>query len=82
MKVLDIILDILRFFAIVLISIFAALMLMLWLDTTITTNKKVKENNCLLKELCVKQGINADSIISQMNNDTIRVNIEVKGPNE
>lgn len=82
MKVLDIILDILRFFAIVLISIFAALMLMLWLGTTITTNKKVKENNCLLKELCVKQGINADSIISQMNNDTIQVNIEVKGPNE
>jgi cell division protein YceG involved in septum cleavage len=82
MKVLDIILDILRFFAIVLISIFAVLMLMLWIDITITTNKKVKENNYLLKELCVKQGINADSIISQMNNDTIQVNIEVKGPNE
>lgn len=82
MDILDIFLDILRFCAIVLISIFAALMLMLWLDTTITTNKKVKENNCLLKELCVKQGINADSIISQMNNDTIQANIEVEEPNE
>jgi hypothetical protein len=68
-------LNILRF----LYTIVIIIAILFWLTTSIVTLHYVKQNNVLLKELCVENGINIDSALNTVQNDTLNLKIDVKG---
>ena len=46
--------------------------------TSIETLQYTKQNNVLLKELCVEHGINVDSALNAVQNDTLNLKIATK----
>lgn len=50
-----------------------------WLMASIETLHYTKQNNVLLKELCVKNCLNVDSLINTTQNDTLNLKIAIKG---
>lgn len=66
----EIIGDILKIIVMIIVTIGVTLLAIMWLDTTLETNTLAKENNAMLKELCVQQGINPDSVLIQLNDTT------------
>lgn len=49
-----------------------------WMAASMKTLYYTKQNNVLLKELCVENGLNVDSIISTPQNDTLNLKIDLK----
>jgi len=62
--------DILKIIVMIIVTIGVTLLAVMWLDTTLETNALAKENNAMLKELCVQQSINVDSVLIQLNDTT------------
>ena len=50
-----------------------------WLMASIETLHYTKQNNVLLKELCIENGINVDSVSNTVQNDTLNLKIDIKG---
>ena len=57
-------------------SIVVAIAFVVWFFAAIETLTVTKQNNALIKELCIEQGLDVDSILSVATNDTL--NIKVK----
>lgn len=51
----------------------------LWFATSIDTLHYAKQNNVLLRELCVENGLNVDSLINTTQNDTLNLKFCIKG---
>lgn len=72
-------LDILKFIFWGLLGIVIAIIIVSWLATSVDTLHYAKQNNVLLRELCVENGLNVDSLISTTQNDTLNLKIDLKG---
>lgn len=48
-----------------------------WIDISIDTYITTKENNILIKDICIKNGLNVDSIINIHQNDTLILNLKI-----
>ena len=72
-------LDLLKFIFLGLLTIIIAVIIVCWLFASMETLHYTKENNILLKELCVENGINVDSVLntSAKANDEINVNVKI-----
>lgn len=55
------------------VAIFVAFTIVVWFIATLDTYTMTKENNILIKEMCLKNGLNVDSLISTTQNDTLDV---------
>lgn len=69
-------LEVLKFIFCGLIAIFVAVIIGVWFSASLDTYITTKENNILIKELCIKNGLSVDSIISTTQNDTLNVKIK------
>ena len=77
---MDAFLDFLRFIYIFgLLTIVVVVTVMCLLVASIKTLHYTKQNNVLLKELCVKNCLNVDSLINTTQNDTLNLKIAIKG---
>jgi hypothetical protein len=72
-------LDLLRFIFLGLFTIVVAVIMACWVAASMETLHYTKQNNILLKELCVENGLNVDSLISTTQNDTLNLKIGIKG---
>lgn len=72
-------LDFLRFIFCGLLAIIVAVTMACWLTASIETLHYTKQNNVLLKRLCVESGLNVDSLMSTTQNDTLNLKIHIKG---
>lgn len=72
-------LDFLRFIFLSLLTIVVTITLVCWLVVSIETLHYTKQNNVLLRGLCVENGLNVDSLISTSQNDTLNLKIDLKG---
>lgn len=61
-----------------IIAFFAVDIIVVWFCTSIDTYIVAKENNILIKEICIKNGLNIDSLISTTQNDTLNLKIYIK----
>lgn len=71
-------LDLLKFIFWGIIAIFVAVIIGVWFSASLDTYITTKENNILIKELCIKNGLSVDSIINTTQNDTLNVKIDTK----
>lgn len=69
-------LDLLKFIFCGLLAIVVAVIIGVWFSASLDTYTTTKENNILIKELCIKNGLSVDSIISTTQNDTLNVKIK------
>lgn len=69
-------LDFLRFIFCGLLTIVLTVTLVCWLVTSMETLHYTKQNNVLLKELCIENEINVDSALNVIQNDTLNVKIK------
>lgn len=69
-------LDLLKFIFWSLLAIFVGLIIGIWFTASLDTYTTTKENNILIKELCIKNGINVDSALNVIQNDTLNVKIK------
>jgi len=76
---MDAFLDILKFIFGSLLAIVVAVTLACWLMASMETLHYTKQNNILLKELCVENGLNVDSLLNTTQNDTVNSKIDLKG---
>ena len=76
---MNVFLEILKFIFYSLLGIAIAIIIVSWLATSADTLHYAKQNNVLLKELCVENGLNVDSLISTTQNDTLNLKIHIKG---
>ena len=60
------------------LAIFIILAIAYWLITSIETLYYTKQNNVLLKELCVENGLNVDSLITITQDDTLNLKFGIK----
>ena len=72
-------LDLLKFIFCGLFVIVVAVTLACWLFASMETLHYTKQNNVLLRELCVENSLNVDSLISTTQNDTLNLKIDLKG---
>lgn len=72
-------LDILKFIFLSLLAILVAITFACWITASIGTLHYTKQNNVLLRELCVENGLNVDSLINTTQNDTLNLKIDLKG---
>lgn len=70
-------LDLLKFIFRVIVVIFVGLIIGIWFTASLDTYTTTKENNILIKELCIKNGINVDSLINIEQNDTLILNLKI-----
>ena len=75
---MDAFLDLLKFIFFGLIVIVVAIIMACWLAASMKTLHYTKQNNVLLRELCVENGINVDSALNTLQNDTLNLKIDVK----
>jgi len=68
---MDAFLDLLRFIFLSLLTIVVTITVVCWLVVSIETLHYTKQNNVLLKELCIENGINVDSTLNTAQNDTL-----------
>ena len=71
---MNIFLDLLKGMFCSFLAISIVLAIVYWLKTSIKTLYYTKQNNILLKELCIKNGLNVDSLITITQNDTLNNN--------
>ena len=76
---MDAFLDFLRFIFLGLLTIVVVVTVMCLLVVSIKTLHYTKQNNVLLKELCVKNCLNVDSLINTTQNDTLNLKIAMEG---
>lgn len=76
---MELFLDILKFIFGSLLTIVVTVIMICWLVTSIDTLHYTKQNNVLLKELCVENGINVDSVLNTVQNDTLNLKFVTKG---
>ena len=76
---MDAFLDFLRFIFLGLLTIVVVVTVMCLLVVSIKTLHYTKQNNVLLKELCVKNCLNVDSLINTAQNDTLNLKIAMEG---
>lgn len=50
-----------------------------WFVASMETLNYTKQNNVLLKKLCIENEINVDSALNVIQNDTLNVKIDIKG---
>lgn len=75
---MNVFLDFLRFIFWGLFTIVATVTLVCWLIASMETLHYTKENNILLRELCIENGLNTDSLINTTQNDTLNLKIYLK----
>jgi hypothetical protein len=73
---MNVFLDILKFIFFGLLAIVVAVIIGCWITDSIETLHYTKQNNLLFKELCIKNGINVDSALNVIQNDTLNVKIK------
>lgn len=72
-------LEVLKVIFWVIVAIFVGLIIGIWFTASLDTYITTKENNILIKELCIKNEINVDSVLNVTQNDTLNVKIDIKG---
>ena len=72
-------LDLLKFIFCGLIVIVVAVTLVCWISASMDTLHYTKQNNVMLKELCVENGLNVDSLLNTTQNDTLNSKIDLEG---
>lgn len=72
-------LEVLKVIFWVIVAIFVGLIIGIWFTASLDTYITTKENNILIKELCIKNEINVDSVLNVTQNDTLNVKIDTKG---
>ena len=72
-------LDLLKFIFCGLIVIVVAVTLVCWISASMDTLHYTRQNNVMLKELCVENGLNVDSLLNTTQNDTLNSKIDLKG---
>ena len=75
---MNVLLDILKGMFCSFLAIFIILAIAYWLITSIETLYYTKQNNVLLKELCVENGLNVDSLITITQDDTLNLKFGIK----
>ena len=76
---MDAFLGLLKFIFGSLLTIVITVIIACWLMVSIETLHYTKQNNVLLKVLCVENGINVDSALNTTQNDTLNLKITTKG---
>ena len=71
---MNIFLDLLKGMFCSFLAIFIVLAIVYWLMTSTETLHYTKQNNVLLRELCVEKDLNVDSLIIITQNDTLNNN--------
>jgi hypothetical protein len=64
-------LDMLKFIFWVIVAIFVGFTTGFWFTTSLDTYITTKENNILIKEMCIRNGLNIDSLISTTQNNAL-----------
>ena len=72
-------LDLLKFIFLGLFIMAVVVTLICWISASMDTLHYTTQNNVLLKELCTKNGLNVDSLLNTTQNDTLNLNIDLKG---
>ena len=75
---MDAFLDLLKFIFCSLLVIVISFAVSCWFVASLETLHYTKQNNILLKELCVENGLNVDSLMSTTQNDTLNLKIHLK----
>ena len=75
---MNVLLDILKGMFCSFLAIFIVFAIVYWLTTSIETLHYTKQNNVLLRELCVKNDLNVDSLITITQNDTLNLKFGIK----
>lgn len=70
-------LEVLKFIFLSIIAIFVGSIIGVWFTAALDTYITTKENNILIKEMCVKNGLSVDSIINTTQNDTLNLNLKI-----
>jgi len=73
---MNVFLEILRFIFWCLIAIVVAAIMACWITASMKTLHYTKQNNVMLKELCVENGLNVDSLLNTTQNDETDLNGE------
>lgn len=71
-------LEVLKVIFWVIVAIFVGFIIGIWFTASLDTYITTKENNILIKELCIKNEINVDSVLNVTQNDTLNVKIDTK----
>lgn len=64
-------LDMLKFIFWVIVAIFVGSIIGIWFTASLDTYITTKENNILIKEMCIRNGLNIDSLISTTQNNAL-----------
>ena len=75
---MDAFLDFLRFIFLSLCTIVVTIVVVFWLMVSVETLYYTKQNNALLRELCVENDLNTDSLINTTQNDILNSIINLK----
>lgn len=62
-----------------LLGVIVITIIICWISVSWDTLHYTKQNNVLLKKLCVENGLNVDSLINTTQNDTLNLKIDMKG---
>lgn len=69
-------LDLLKFIFTGLLVVVMASIILTWFVVAVETLNYTKQNNVLLKKLCIENEINVDSALNVIQNDTLNVKIK------
>lgn len=72
-------LDFLQFIFLSLFTIVVVVVIVCWIVVSIETLHYTKQNNVLIRELCVENGLNVDSLLNAAKNDTLNLKNGLKG---
>ena len=75
---MNIFLDILKGMFCSFLAIFIVLAIVYWLTTSTKTLYYTKQNNVLLRELCVENSLKLDSLVTITQNDTLNLKFGIK----
>ena len=75
---MNIFLDILKGMFCSFLAIFIVLAIVYWLITSTETLYYTKQNNVLLRELCVENSLKLDSLVTITQNDTVNLKFRYK----
>lgn len=70
---MNIFLDLLKGMFCSFLAIFIVFAIVYWLITSTETLYYTKQNNVLLRELCIENGLNVDSLMTITQNDTLNL---------
>lgn len=74
---MDAFLEILRLIFWSVLVFFIVVIVRVWVDISIDTYITTKENNILIKDMCIKNEINVDSVLNIHQNDTLILNLKI-----